>query len=213
MAKRLGMVIDTKRCIGCTTCAVACKGENNLPDKTWYNRVLTVGGANPNTPTGVYPHLTIETITLACQHCEKPACLDVCPVGAISKSADGVILQDNTPGSPTRCIGARACIAACPYTGVRVFNFDEPTYQVQGFVLGGEGVPEHTLNKVEKCQFCAHRLAGGLEPACVEVCPSRARTFGDLNDPTSEVSRLLAARHSFTLLPEEGTEPSVHFLD
>jgi molybdopterin-containing oxidoreductase family iron-sulfur binding subunit len=206
--KQLGMVIDTVRCVGCTTCAVACKGENNLPDKTWYNRVLTVGGPHKDTPAGVFPRLSIETITLACQHCAEPRCLDVCPVGAISKRAeDGVVIQDLE-----RCIGDRACMAACPYTGVRVFNWEEPTFQVD-FPVGGKGVPAHLVNKVEKCQMCAHRLAEGLEPACVEVCPARARHFGDLNDPDSKVSRLLRRRHSFTLLPEKHTGPSIHFLD
>jgi molybdopterin-containing oxidoreductase family iron-sulfur binding subunit len=206
-AKRLGMVIDTRRCVGCHTCAVACKGENNLPDTNWWNRTLTVGGQNMDSPSGTYPYLDLKYITLACQHCENPACTKACPTGATYKRAeDGVVLQDYD-----KCVGCRMCMAACPYTGVRVFNWEEPTYQVD-FAIGGEGVQTHQKHTVEKCILCAHRLAVGQEPACIEVCPARARHFGDLNDPTSEVAQLLRERHSFTLLPEKETKPSIYFL-
>ena len=81
MAKRYGMVIDTKRCIGCNTCAVACKVENNLPNNVWWNRAMTIGGTHPDTPAGEFPNLNMEFLTLSCQHCENPACVKVCPVG------------------------------------------------------------------------------------------------------------------------------------
>ncbi len=79
MAERLGMVIDMKGCVACASCAVACKVENNLPDGVWWNRILTDGGDNPDTPAGAYPNLTMENIAVACQHCENPACVKVCP--------------------------------------------------------------------------------------------------------------------------------------
>jgi len=204
---RLGMVIDTKRCIGCHTCAMACKVENNLPDKNWWNRVLTIGGEGMDTPEGVWPNLAMSYITLACQHCENPACVKACPVGATYKrEEDGVVIQDYD-----KCIGCRMCLAACPYTGVRVFNWEEPKHQV-GFPIGDANVPAHQKHTVEKCTLCAHRLARGEEPACIEACPVRARHFGDFNDPESEVSQLLLKRGHFQLLPEKETNPSVYFL-
>jgi len=201
------MVVDTKRCMGCHTCSLACKVENNQPDGIWWNRVLTVGGSDIDTPSGVYPEVRLEFITLACQHCENPACVKVCPVGATWKDEEtGLVMQD-----PEACIGCRYCMVACPYTGVRQFNFDEPQYS-SGFAVGSEDATKHVKSTVEKCTFCAHRLAKGQLPACIEQCPARARHFGDLNDPNSEVAQLLRERSSFRLLEEKGTEPSVYFL-
>lgn len=205
--KRLVMLVDIKRCIGCNTCAMACKVENNVPNGIWWNRVLTIGGDQMDTPAGDYPHLQMHYITLACQHCENPPCTKVCPVGATYKRPeDGIVMQDYD-----RCIGCRYCMVACPYTGVRQFNWQAPQYNVD-FPVGGEGVPLHQKGTVEKCIFCVHRVDQGLQPACIAVCPARARYFGDLNDPDSEVSQILAQRSYFQLLPEKGTNPSVYFL-
>lgn len=207
MAQRLGMVIDMKGCIACTSCAVACKIENNLPNEVWWNRILTDGGANPDTPAGTYPNLTMDNFTVACQHCDNPACVKVCPVGATYKDEEtGVVRQDYD-----KCIGCRMCMAACPYTGVRSFNWEEPQYVVE-HAVGDADVPKHQKHVVEKCTMCWHRLAQGLEPACVEPCPARVRYFGDLNDPDSEVSKLLRDREYMQILPERDTEPSVYYL-
>ncbi|HVJ04910.1 MAG TPA: 4Fe-4S dicluster domain-containing protein [Candidatus Saccharimonadales bacterium] len=201
------MVIDTKRCIGCHTCAMACKVENNLPDKNWWNRTLTVGGKEMDTPSGTFPNASMSYITLACQHCENPACTKVCPVGATYKrEADGVVMQDYD-----KCIGCRYCMVACPYTGVRVFNWEKPKYQVD-FAVGDANVTPHQKHTVEKCMLCTHRLAKGLQPACIEVCTARARHFGDFNDPNSKVSQLLLKRSHFQLLPDKETNPTVYFL-
>lgn len=206
-AQRLGMVIDTKRCIACNSCAVACKIENNLPDGVWWNRVMSVGGPNLDSPSGEYPNLKMDNITLACQHCENPACVKVCPVGATYKDPDtGVVRQDYE-----KCIGCRMCMAACPYTGVRSFNWEEPRYHLD-FAVGDQDVAPHQKHVVEKCTLCWHRLAKGLQPSCMEVCIGRARYFGDFNDPESEVSKLIASRSSEQLLADRGTNPSVYFL-
>ena len=207
MAERLGMVIDMKACIACASCAVACKVENNLPDEVWWNRVLTDGGENPDTPAGVYPDLTMSNLVVACQHCDNPACVKVCPVGATYKDPEtGVVRQDYD-----KCIGCRMCMSACPYTGVRSFNWEEPKHVV-GHALGDADVPAHQKHVVEKCTMCWHRLAKGLQPACVEVCPARVRYFGDLNDPDSEISQLIREREYKQLLSSEGTNPSVYYL-
>ena len=200
---RYGFAVDTYRCIGCHTCSVGCKEENNLPKGIWWNRVLTDGGDSVDTPRGVFPDVEMSHVTVACQHCENPACVKVCPVGATYKDANtGIVRQDYE-----KCIGCRMCVAACPYTGVRSFNWEEPQYYLD-FAIGDSDVPTHQKHVVEKCTMCWHRVAKGLGPMCVDVCPARARFWGDLDDPESDVSKLIASRGCKQLLPEEGTNPS-----
>ena len=204
---RYGMVIDQARCIGCHTCAVACKIENNIPDGVWWNRILTDGGEAMDTPRGEFPNTVMDYLPVNCQHCDNPACVKVCPVGATYKDTEtGVVRQDYD-----KCIGCRMCMAACPYTGVRSFNWEEPGYAL-GIATGAANSPVHQKHTVEKCTFCYHRTSAGEEPACIAVCPGRARFFGDLDDPNSEVSQLIATRSYEQLLPEEGTRPSVYYL-
>ena len=204
---RYGMVIDTVKCIGCHACSVSCRIANNVPDNTWWCRVLTDGGENMDTPAGEFPNLTKSYISLSCQHCENPACTRVCPVGATYKDPEtGVVRQDYD-----KCIGCRMCMAACPYTGVRSFNWDEPKYHI-GFATGDADVPAHQKHVVEKCTFCYQRLARGEKPACMELCIGRARYFGDFDDPESEVSKLIAKRNYKQLLPSEGTQPNCYYL-
>ena len=205
--KRLGMVVDTVACLGCHTCAMACKIENNLPKDIWWNRTLTDGGDYMDGPAGEFPNLAVSYYTVSCQHCENPACVKVCPVGATYKDEEtGVVRQDYD-----KCIGCRMCMAACPYTGVRSFNWEEPQYTVD-FPVGDSDVPMHQKHTVEKCVLCTHRLAKGMQPACIEVCPGRARFFGDFNDPDSEVSQLISEGNVLQLLPEKGTNPSIYYL-
>ncbi len=202
-----GMVVDTKYCIGCQCCAVACRIENNLPNETWWNRVMTVGGDTPESPVRTGQGLKMSFLPVACQHCENPACVKVCPVGATYKDEEtGVVRQDYE-----KCIGCRMCMSACPYNGVRSFNWEEPQHAVD-HAVGDVDVPEHQKHVVEKCTLCYHRLARGEEPACIEPCAARVRTFGDFDDPNSEVSKLIASRSYKQLLPEMGTKPSVYYL-
>lgn len=207
---RYGMVIDTKKCIGCHVCAMACKLENNLPNDVWWNRILTDngGGVGFDMVGGSYPdNLKLGFIAMGCQHCDNPACVKVCPVGATYKDPEtGVVRQDYD-----KCIGCRMCMSACPYTGVRSFNWEEPSYHLD-FSVGDVDVPVHQKHVVEKCTMCWHRIAKGLAPACVEACSARARHFGDLDDPNSEVSQLIRDREYKQLLPERGTDPSVYYL-
>ena len=204
---RYGFTIDTKRCIGCHTCAVGCRIENRLPEGNWWNRILTKGGTDMDTPKGVFPNVEMSYVPVACQHCENPACVKVCPVGATYKDPEtGVVRQDYD-----KCIGCRMCMAACPYTGVRNFNWEEPSYTID-FKTGAGNVPEHQKHTVEKCTMCWHRLAEGEEPRCINLCPERARTWGDFDDPNSEVSKLIASRSYTQLLADRGTNPSVYYL-
>lgn len=201
-----GMAIDLQLCFGCTECAVACKSNNNLPNKMWWNRVLTDGGDYPDTAKGTYPNLTMAHYPVSCQHCANPACVKVCPVGATWRDEKtGIVMQD-----VDKCIGCRMCMGACPY-GARVFNWEEPAYAVD-FPLGDADAPKHVAGVVEKCTFCGNRIARGEVPACMEHCPGRARHWGDLDDPDSDVSRAITGRTTVRLLEDKGTDPSVYYL-
>lgn len=207
MSVHYGIVIDQHRCIGCHTCSVACKSANNIAEGTWWNRVLTDGGDDIDTASGQYPNLSMDFVPTACQHCENPACTRVCPVGATYKDPEtGVVRQDYD-----KCIGCRMCMAACPYTGVRSFNWEEPKYAID-VRTGDPDAPEHQKHVVEKCTMCWHRIQRGGTPACIELCPAKARFWGDLSDPNSEVSQLVSSRAYKQLLPDEDTKPSVYYL-
>ena len=204
---RYGMAIDVKRCLGCHACEIACKVANNVPHGVFWNRVLTEGGAYPDAPAGEFPNYSLRSYAVSCQHCENPACVKVCPVGATYKDPEtGVVRQDYD-----KCIGCRMCMSACPYTGVRSFNWEEPQYAI-GQPMGSLDIPQHQKQVVEKCTMCWHRLAQGEKPACIEPCPARIRFWGDFDDPSSEVSQLIREREYMQLLPEQGTRPSVYYL-
>lgn len=135
--------------------------------------------------SGVFPDLSQENRSERCNHCDNPPCVHACPTGASHVSEGGVVLVTHS-----KCTGCKACIAACPY-GAR---FVHP----EGFV--------------DKCTFCLHRAQKGLVPACVEICPTKTLHFGNLDDPDSEVSRLLRSRPYKVLKPETGCGPRVFFL-
>ena len=207
MANKYAIVVDTRRCIGCWSCSVACKLENNLPDQVWYSTVETVGGDQPNTPAGEYGNCTLCYMPTHCMHCDTPACTPVCPTGATYKDEEiGIVMQDTEI-----CIGCGSCLNACPYTGVRTLVDGEPI-PVLDWPVGSLEAPLHVANTVEKCTLCCHRVVKGDVPACVEGCPGRARYFGDLNDPESEVSKLLAEREYTQVLVEAGTGPNIYYI-
>ncbi|MES9991621.1 MAG: 4Fe-4S dicluster domain-containing protein [Candidatus Thiodiazotropha sp.] len=217
-APRWVMVMDLRRCIGCRACTVACKSENNV-SLGRFRAVIQekTMGSFPNTKKAFLP--------LMCNHCEGnekdgvPPCVKACPefpgkrakfktadgktiryrTGATYKRPDGMILIDKE-----KCIGCGKCIDACPY-GVRSFD---------PFVKAG-GDP--SKQAADKCDLCAHRVDNGVEPSCVNTCQGRARIFGDLNDPNSEVSKLVKAHNlakaDNVLLADEGTNPHVFYID
>ncbi len=198
--QHLGMVIDLKRCIGCHACTVACKLENATPPGVFWTRVLEI-------ETGKYPLAKRSFVPMLCNHCQDPPCLRACPSGATTQREDGVVLVD-----ADLCIGCKACMEACPYEA-RFFLDEIRPYYPAGFTPFEEvGYKRHQKGTVTKCSFCHERLERGLLPACVETCPAVARTFGDLNDPDSEVSRLIRKRHASQLRPELGTSPSVYYI-
>ena len=201
--KKLGLVIDLDTCVGCHACAVSCKEWNTQgysapltdvdaygadPVGVWLNRVHTY----EVTTTDELPNRTVH-FPRSCLHCDEPACVTVCPTGASYKRAeDGIVLVN-----PDTCIGCKLCSWACPY-GAREYDT-------------AEGV-------MKKCTLCIDRIYNEhLEPedrlpACVRACPTGARHFGDIGDPGSEVSKLVAEREGYDLLPQLGYKPVNKYL-
>ena len=211
--KKLGLVIDLDTCVGCHACAVACKQWNDggqfgpLPDENpygkdplgvWFNRVHTFevergeGRGTRDEKSDATPAMTVH-FPRSCLHCETPDCVTVCPTGASYKRAeDGIVLVDED-----KCIGCKLCSWACPY-GAREYS------EVKG--------------TMQKCTLCVDRIYNesfeeyDRQPACVMACPTRARHFGDLGDPESKVSKLVAERGGYDLMPEIGYKPVNKYL-
>jgi molybdopterin-containing oxidoreductase family iron-sulfur binding subunit len=141
---------------------------------------------------------------LLCNHCDNPPCTRVCPTQATWKREnDGIVMMDWH-----RCIGCRYCIVACPY-GSRSFNWTDPRPHIEN---QDPAFPTRMRGVVEKCTFCEERLARGMEPACVEACPNGEIVFGDLNDPQSEVRKVLAEHLAIRRKPGLGTQPEVYYI-
>jgi tetrathionate reductase subunit B len=208
---RWGFVVDAGRCIGCLACMVACKQENNVPlgddtNRTWVERhtvaadgtvtieTAHVGRFEPVASQDVASGSTTQFVPRLCMQCENPPCVSVCPVSATFRTTDGVILVDEG-----RCIGCGYCVMACPY-GARYL------------VPAGERTPAGVAGVADKCTFCYHRIIRGQVPACVEICPVDARQFGDLNDPSSDVSVVLREQDTRVIKPELGTQPRVYYV-
>ena len=214
-AKKLGLVIDLDICVGCHACAVNCKewnsgghsapmtdwnaysGTETDPDSgrdsgawgVWFNRVHTFEVS----PTKADEDSRTVHFPRSCLHCEEPACVTVCPTGASYKrEEDGIVLVN-----PDTCIGCKLCSWACPY-GAREYD--------------------HTDGIMKKCTLCVDKIYNeNLEevdrvPACVSTCPVSARHFGDLGDPDSDVSKLVADRGGYDLMPEMGYKPTNKYL-
>jgi len=176
---RFAMAIDTRKCVGCTDCVVACQTENDVPHGYCRDWITT-------DVRGAFPTLSLEIRSERCNHCDSAPCVSCCPTGAshVAEPGNVVLVTAN------RCIGCKACVAACPYDARFV----------------------HPDGYADKCTFCHHRTKEGKDPACVSVCPTHCMTFGDLDDPKSKVSELLRSRPHHALLPETGTGPRIFYL-
>jgi Fe-S-cluster-containing dehydrogenase component len=180
--KRFAIVLDTRRCIDCKACTVACKAENNVP----VGRENYRNWVDEEKLRGSYPNLGQSFTPGQCMQCGNTPCNRVCPTKATGVNPDGIVSVEEK-----KCIGCKYCMTACPYNA-RYYNAE--------------------IGAVDKCTFCAHRIYSGKLPACVETCPTKVRVFGDLNDPKSEVSRLLAKHPHRVQKPEMGTEPYLFYL-
>ena len=217
------MVIDLRKCVGCSACTIACISENKLPPGVAYRPVM-------DEEIGIYPNVTRRFTPRPCMHCDNPPCTDVCPVGATWKQEDGVVVVDYD-----RCIGCRYCIVSCPYSarysdfGV-TYNKENP--EASGIIVGqakaddyerianfeyGKKWPrpereQSPIGNARKCQFCLHRVENGVLPACVTTCIGRATYFGDANNPESLVAELVVKSNVMRLKEELGTNPSTYYL-
>ena len=216
---KFAMVIDVGACIGCRTCMLGCKKENDVPDTIsppWIevfelkSEVDLTGHPSlqdlKEGATTSYTEAPQEGkwyLAVQCYHCDNPPCVKVCPTGATYKDKDGLVLINYD-----ECIGCRYCVVACPYNARR-FNWSIPEVAPEE---ANPLVPVRPLGAVEKCTFCVHRVRRGNLPRCVEVCPVRARHFGNLNDPESEVSKILESYLNFRLLEEVNTEPNIWYI-
>lgn len=214
---RWGIVIDLLKCVGCYACVISCKQEHFLPPGVFWNSIII-------SESGNYPMVRKHILPVMCNHCREAPCVKVCPSGATTRREDGIVLVDYD-----KCIGCRYCLVACPYqqrtfyaNNARIYFPDQGLTQYEAL---GRQIYPHETGTVMKCNFCVERIDEGIRknlkpgidreatPACVITCPAKARYFGDLDDPFSEVSVLIKTRKGHQLRPEYGTDPSVYYLE
>jgi len=204
-----GMLINLDLCIGCEYCVRACTATNDVLSTSPWNVVLTDKTSGGNA----------FFLSRPCLHCQNAPCVEVCPVKATYHREDGLVAMDYD-----RCIGCRYCQVACPYDA-RQFNWEERT-DVNPYVpaWGEPEVDRRPRGVIEKCTFCVHRIDAGIAkglvpgedreatPACVNICPVGARTFGNLKDPNSNISQLIESNPTLRLRDDLGTDTSVYYI-
>ncbi|MFT7583570.1 MAG: Fe-S-cluster-containing dehydrogenase component [Myxococcota bacterium] len=212
---KFGYALNLSMCIGCRKCVEACHTENNhdRPSNNSYIRVLEMKKGSINMEHGnahyVDPVPQEDTfyMPVQCQQCDNAPCVSVCPVEATWKEADGIVVIDYN-----WCIGCRYCEAACPYHARR-FNWRKPEIPAED-INPNQGYLSNRIRPqgvMEKCTFCLHRTRKGQQPACLEVCPTGARVFGNLLDPDSEIRWVLENKRVFVLKEELGTQPNFFY--
>ena len=184
------MVIDIKKCVGCYNCFLTCRDEFAGNDYPGYAAAQPLSGMNwtklLEQERGTYPHVKVAHVSVQCSHCDAPACLKLDQTGAIYRRSDGIVMID-----PEKAVGNKQLVSFCPY---RRIEWNEEKQVAQ------------------KCIMCAHLLdKGEPEPRCVESCPSGARVFGDLDDPGSEVAKLVAAGGTEVMQPEYGLREKITY--
>ncbi len=213
-----GYTLDVSRCIGCRKCVYACVKENNQSrnpqihwikdlqfkrDEKWFQ----FKDSEPYYDPPEVPQKGRFYLPVQCQQCKNPACVKVCPVKATWQEPDGIVVVDYN-----WCIGCRYCMAACPYEARR-FNWGRPDIPKEELnpnmhYLGNRPRPKGV---VEKCTWCIQRTREGRYPACIEICPTGARKFGNLLDPKSDVRQVLDNFRVFRLKEDLGTNPKFFY--
>lgn len=206
------MVADLRRCIGCQTCTAACKQANGTPPGVQWRRVLDI-------EMGEYPNVKRVFMPTGCQHCGKPPCLDVCPAGATQQRSDGIVYIDYDA-----CIGCASCAVACPYDARYLVNKEQYAYGDQPTEDEKVNNNPDYLGVATKCDFCVEVIDAGVAkgltpgkdpeatPRCVNSCISGAMSFGDIDDPESNVSKLLGKTKHYRLKESEGTCPGFYYI-
>jgi Fe-S-cluster-containing dehydrogenase component len=211
------MVVNLAKCTRCHACIAACRIEHFLPLGMTWPRLIAY-------ETNI-PGQELTTLPVRCNQCKEAPCVEVCPAEATKKRPDGIVYVDNNI-----CVGCRYCVIACPYQNRTFFSRDKdpgffPGHERTRFEKAGRKLYPHVSGTTEKCDFCMERIDAGMAkglfpgkdreatPACVNTCQARALTFGDLDDPNSEISLLIKEKNAFQLHPEYGTEPSVYYID
>lgn len=211
---RWAMLADLNRCVGCQTCTAACKHANATAPGIQWRRVLDI-------EAGAFPDVHRAFMPVGCMHCDDPPCVAVCPSTATRKRADGLVTIDYD-----MCIGCAYCAIACPYQARFKVTEETPAFGRKAGRMRHERAREmpERLNVAQKCTFCADRIDAGLAhgltpgedpgatPACANACIADALIFGDLDDPESRVSRLLASHESFAMHEDLGTGPGLRYL-
>jgi Fe-S-cluster-containing dehydrogenase component len=188
---RYGMVININKCSGCYNCVLACKDEHCGHDYPGYTAAQPMTGhfwmQLIERERGKYPKVKLNYIPITCMHCQNPSCVKAAENGAVYRRPDGIVIID-----PAKAHGQKQLVSSCPY---RVIYWNE------------------SLNIAQKCTFCAHLLdQGWKEPRCVELCPTDALVFGDLDDPESEAAKLVASNSTEILHPEYGLKENVSYV-
>lgn len=216
---RWGMVVDLAKCTRCHGCIQACRVEHFLPIGITWPRLIAKETGEETT------EVSVSTYPVRCNHCKEAPCVDVCPTEATQRRDDGIVWVDQN-----KCVGCRYCIIACPYQNRTFLSREKdvgyfPGYERTNFEKKGKKLYPHTVGTTEKCNFCMERIDAGMSkglkpgidrdatPACVNACQAKALTFGDLDDPESNVSKLIKEKNGFQLLPELETDPSIYYID
>jgi len=195
MANQKAFYFDASACNGCKACVIACKSKNALPVGVNYRRVVQYGNGawvpDPEYPDMLMPsNLFVYSLSVACMHCEDPACVNVCPAKAVEKRDDGIVVVDSD-----KCIGCHYCEWACPY-GAPQFDPEEGT--------------------MRKCDFCVDVVEQGEAPYCVAACPMRAMDFGELDELRAKYGDISAieplpspdlTKPAFVLTPHRDAQP------
>jgi len=192
MKKKYGMVIDVERCTGCYACFLACKDENCGEEHPGYTAAQPMTGQFwlniSEVERGTFPKVKLSHIPKLCSHCDSPGCMQMAENGAVYKREDGIVIID-----PEKAVGQKQIVNTCPHRAI-FWNEEKQLPQ--------------------KCDMCAHFLDQGYDrPRCVEMCPTGALVFGDLNDPDSEIAKLVAEKKPYALHPEFGLDENVLYLN
>ncbi|MGZ8389878.1 MAG: 4Fe-4S dicluster domain-containing protein, partial [Rhodoplanes sp.] len=208
---RWAMLADLERCVGCQTCTAACRHANATSPAVQWRKVLDI-------EAGSFPNVNRTFVPVGCQHCADPPCMHVCPSTATRQRPDGIVTIDYDI-----CIGCAYCDVACPYQAR--FLVQEPHFAYGPAMQNEtERFDDRRIGVAQKCTFCSDRIDFGIEhglnpgrdpratPACVNACIADALVFGDVEDPYSNVSKLLREQRHFRMHAEVGTEPSFYYL-